>query len=170
MQSETRAIGQIQKGKEVDLEKQYENLLNIEADPERNTQVSLNKGNLQKSINGKGLYSIVCSEPLTLYEIHRLYQNKSAGVVQFRTTKMQLGYGTLRVQCTPSVKAEFLVGFVAAVIRHEPEDVAKGTGRSTDQMIQEADKLVALKQNEANVYIRKARSGRHSFRDVTLRE
>ncbi|WP_230228957.1 hypothetical protein, partial [Allobaculum mucilyticum] len=66
--------------------------------------------------------------------------------------KTQLGYGTSRVQCSASLKAKFLVGFVAAVIRHELALAAAETGRSTNQMVQEADKLQMQKMNSSYVY------------------
>ena len=148
----TKVLEQLRSGRDIVLEKKYENLLVIGKSDEGEPQVSLNREKLQKEIDTKGLYSIVCSEPLTPYEIHRLYQARSAAEVQFRTMKTQLGYGAVRVQSTPAVKAKFLIGFVAAVIRYELAKAAEGTGRSTDQMIQEADKLTMEKLNDAYVY------------------
>ena len=72
--------------------------------------------------------------------------------LQFRTMKTQLGYGTVRVQSTPAVRAKFLTGFIASVIRHELEAAARDTGKSTDQMIHEADKLVMQKLNDSYIY------------------
>ena len=66
--------------------------------------------------------------------------------------KTQLGYGTVRVQSTPAVRAKFLTGFIASVIRHELEAAARDTGKSTDQMIHEADKLVMQKLNDSCIY------------------
>lgn len=147
-----KALEQLRKGKEVILEKKYEELLLIERNDEGEPVVTLNKEKLQKEIDTKGLYGIICSEQMTANEIHHLYQARSAAEVQFRTMKTQLGYGTIRVQSTPSVKAKFMIGFIAATIRYELEQAAKGTGRTTDQMIQEADKLSMQKMNEAYVY------------------
>lgn len=144
---------QLKRGKEVVLEGKYEKLLTIEESEDGSRKISLNRANLQKAIDEKGLYSIVSSENLSLYEIHKLYQARSAAEVQFRTVKTQLGYGTVRVQCSPSVKAKFLVGFIAAVIRHELEKASGDTGRSTDQMVHEADKLQMQKMNDTYVYI-----------------
>lgn len=72
--------------------------------------------------------------------------------MQFRTMKTQLGYGSIRVHCTPAVKAKFLVGFTAAAIRHELEKAAEGTGRTTDQMVHETDQLTMQKVNRSYVY------------------
>lgn len=144
------ASEQIRRGKEVILEKKYEQLLDIA--PSSDIPVALKKAALQKAIDGKGLYSIVSSLQLSPFEIHELYRSRSASETMFRTIKTQLGYGAIRVQCTQSVKAKFLVGFVAAVIRHELEKASEGTGRSIDQMIHEADKLEMQKMNEAYVY------------------
>lgn len=147
----SKAISQLDKGKEVKLEGQYEELLRIE-DSKNELQVQLNKESLQKAIDSKGLYSIVCSEPLTPGEIHTLYQARDAAEIQFRTMKTQLGYGCSRVQCTSSVRAKFLIGFVAAAIRYEFTKAARGTERSTDQMVHEANKLEMQKMNEAYIY------------------
>lgn len=66
--------------------------------------------------------------------------------------KTQLGYGCARVQRSPAVRARFLIGFIASVIRYELSKATEGTGKTTDQMIQEADKLEMEKMNEAYVY------------------
>lgn len=142
---------QLQKGKEVILDGKFEDLLEIVEGPQ-GAEVKVNPDLLQRAINQKGLYSIVCSEPLPPFEIHKLYQARSAAELQFRTAKTQLGYGAVRVQSTPSVKAKFLVGFVAAVIRHELEKASVPTGKSTDQMVHEADKLEMQKRNETYTY------------------
>ena len=150
--TKSRANEQLRQGKEVTLEGQYEELLTIDEVSKGNPEIGLNKKNLQKAIDKKGLYSIVCSEALSPLEIHELYQARSAAEVQFRTMKTQLGYGTARVQCSRSVKAKFLVGFIAAVIRYELAQAAKETGRTTDQMIHEADKLQMEKLNGSYVF------------------
>lgn len=56
------------------------------------------------------------------------------------------------MQCTAGVKAKFMVGFIASVIRYELEQAAKEVGRSADQMIQETDKMEAQKLNGAYTY------------------
>lgn len=150
--TKSRANEQLRQGKEVTLEGQNEELLTIDEVSKGNPEIGLNKKNLQKAIDKKGLYSIVCSEALSPLEIHELYQARSAAEVQFRTMKTQLGYGTARVQCSRSVKAKFLVGFIAAVIRYELAQAAKETGRTTDQMIHEADKLQMEKLNGSYVF------------------
>lgn len=142
----------LRKGKEVELDGKYEDRLLIRHDTGGAAEVTLKTEELQKAIDEKGLYSIVCSQPLSPYEIHKLYKARSAAEVQFRTMKTQLGYGSVRVQCTPSVKGKFLVGFLAAVIRHELAEAAKDTGKSTDQMVHEADRLEMQKLNDSYVY------------------
>ncbi|UNT96637.1 transposase [Allobaculum mucilyticum] len=119
---------------------------------QRKTENQPEYGESPKGDQRKGLYSIVSSLPFTPHEIHSLYQARSAVEVQFRVMKTQLGYGTSRVQCSASLKAKFLVGFVAAVIRHELALAAAETGRSTNQMVQEADKLQMQKMNSSYVY------------------
>ena len=148
----SKALRQMERGKEVILEGKYEDLLVVDEAAEGKQKISLNTENLQKVINEKGLYSIVSSLPFTPHEIHSLYQARSAVEVQFRVMKTQLGYGTSRVQCSASLKAKFLVGFVAAVVRHELALAAAETGRSTNQMVQEADKLQMQKMNSSYVY------------------
>lgn len=148
----SKAQSQLEQGKEVNLDKKCENLLTIKKSSSEESAVSLNLENLQKAIDKKGMYSIVSSQSLTPLQIHRLYQSRSAVETQFRTMKTQLGYGVIRVQCTPGTKAKFLVGFIAAAIRHELEKAAVGTGKSTDQMVQEADKLEMQKLNSSYVY------------------
>lgn len=151
--AKSRVYSQLQNGKEVLLDGKCEEYLVIHKNPEGEKKIDLNREKMQDAINKKGLYSVVCSEDLTPYEIHKLYQARSAAEVQFRTVKTQLGYGTVRVQCSSSVKAKFLIGFVAAIIRHEFEKAATGTERSTDQMVHEAGKLKMQKMNESYVYI-----------------
>lgn len=143
----SKVLGQIQKGREISIESKYEEFLVIDGD-----KVSLNTRSLQKAVDKKGLYSIVCSEDFSPLKIHTLYQARSAAELQFRTMKTQLGYGTVRVQSTPAERAKFLTGFIASVIRHELEAAARDTGKSTDQMIHEADKLVMQKLNDSYIY------------------
>lgn len=150
--AKAEVLERLKKGKEFELEGKYEKLLVVENPSDDHVQVSLNTEELQKAIDQKGLYSIVCSESLTPSEIHALYQARSAAEIQFRTVKTQLGYGTMRVQCSASVKNKFLTGFIAAVIRHELEQASRGTGKSTDQMVHEADRLEMQKLNESYVY------------------
>lgn len=147
--TKAKITDQLKKGKEVILDGKFEDFLEID---EHDNQVKLNTDTLQEAIDKKGLYSVVCSEPLSPSEIHALYQARSAAEIQFRTMKTQLGYGTIRVQSTPSVRAKFLIGFIAAVIRHELEVASHNTGRSTDQMVHEADKLEVQKVNGKYLY------------------
>ena len=145
------AEAMIAKGKETETDDKYYEYIEIDNSGDTPT-VKLNTSGLQTAVDSKGLYSIACSLPLTPYEIHNLYKARNAAEVQFRTMKTQLGYGTARVQTTASVKAKFLIGFIAAVVRHELEEAAADTGRTTDQMIHEADKLEAQKINEIYTY------------------
>lgn len=141
----------LSQGKDPEIEAKYRKLLEWDSG-HGSAAVVINKEALQAAINEKGLYSIVSSDAMSPSEIHKLYSSRNASETQYRTMKTQLGYGTVRVQCTAGVQARFLVGFVASVIRHEIEKAAKKAGRSANQMIQEVDKLEAQRLNGVYTY------------------
>lgn len=150
-----QAEERLRQGKDPGIGSKYKELLLLEEgseDGQRAARVTFNTEALQAAINEKGLYSVVSSEAMPPAEIHNLYSSRNASEIQYRSIKTQLGYGAVRMQCTAGVKAKFMVGFIASIIRYELECAAKKTGRSADQMIQEADKMEAQKLNGAYTY------------------
>lgn len=138
----------IQKGEEPNIDGKYTDLLTIK---KRNgLHVLINSAGLQASIDEKGLYSIVSSSQMPPKEVHELYTSRSSSETQYQVVKTQLGYGTLRVQCTSSVRARFMVGFIASIIRYEIEKASVNLDINTNQMVQELEKVEAQKIN--NVY------------------
>lgn len=152
--AKAQAEERIRRGKAPGIEGKYKELLVLEEVPgdTGRTRVTFNTEALQAAINEKGLYSIISSEAMPPAEIHALYTSRNASEIQYRTIKTQLGYGTARMQCTAGLKAKFMVGFIASVIRYELEQAAKRVDRSADQMIQETDKMEAQKLNGAYTY------------------
>lgn len=85
---------------------------------------------------------------MTPQQVHSLYASRSSSETQYRLIKTQLGYGTVRVQCTPSVRAKFAVGFIASILRFEIEKAAKTVDRDANQIIQDLEKLEIQKVND----------------------
>ena len=100
---------------------------------------------LQEMLDEKGLYSIVSSADLKPAEIHRLYQCRNSSETEYMVIKSQLGYGKVRVRVTKRVHAKFLNGFIATCARHELQSVAKELNKTTNEVIQELDKLYMTK-------------------------
>lgn len=142
-------------GKAPVIESKYKGLLTVGLDKEGEAstmRVAVNTAALQAQIDEKGLYSIVNSEGMPPAQIHSIYSSRSASEVQYRFIKTQLGYGTMRVQCTSSVQAKFMVGFVASIIRNEIEAAAKTVGKGASSMVLDLDKAEAQKLNRAYTY------------------
>jgi hypothetical protein len=114
--------------------------------------VEINTVDLQTAIDEKGLYSIITSSEMAPRKVHELYVSRSSSETQYRQIKTQLGYGKIRVHYTAGVRARFVVGFIASILRFEIEQAAKRVGRNTNQMIQELEKIEAQKLNDVYTY------------------
>lgn len=114
--------------------------------------VEINTVDLQTAIDEKGLYSIITSSEMTPRKVHELYVSRSSSETQYRQIKTQLGYGKIRVHYTAGVRARFVVGFIASILRFEIEQAAKRVDRNTNQMIQELEKIEAQKLNDVYTY------------------
>ena len=133
----------------------YRQLLRIaeeKKDGQSKRTIEILSQNLQKSIDEKGLYGIVSSNPMTPKAIHDLYSSRNASEVQYRLVKGQLGYGTLRVQYTQGVCSKLEMGFIATIVRYEIEQAAKTLDRSVNQMVQELEKIEVQKLNDVYTY------------------
>lgn len=140
----------IMKGEVPEIDSKYKKLLSISEKKQGEDtvkEVLLNTSELQPTIDEKGLYGILSSEEMTPREIHELYVSRSSSETQYRQIKTQLGYGSVRVQYTPGVRARFAAGFIASILRYEIEQASKGLGRNTNQMIQELEMMEAQKIN-----------------------
>lgn len=146
----SRLEAAIQKGGTPTIDSKYSKLLSITDGEE--PHVEIKTAELQSAIDEKGLYSIVTSSEMTPLQVHELYASRSSSETQYRLIKTQLGYGTIRVQCTAGVRARFAVGFIASILRYEIEKVSKGLDRNANQMIQELEKVEAQKLNGVYTY------------------
>ena len=114
----------------------YKELLSIEKVGDLSTVV-INKEELQKSIQKKGLSGIASSTPETPSQINRRYVCRNSSETQYMFLKTQLGYGAMRVHYTQGLIAKFTVAFVASIIRYQLEQIAVKLGRSTNKILNE---------------------------------
>ena len=151
-----KAREQIVAGEKPVIDDKYKPLVSVSGKQEPDKRITwelvLNTSALQAAIDSKGLYGIVTSDAMKPEEVHRRYASRDALETQFMFIKTQLGYGQVRVQYTSSVLSRFTEGFVASVIRYEMEQSAKRLNRTTNQMIQEADRLEMQKLNDVYTY------------------
>ena len=128
----------------------FKKTLSISADKKT---LELNTSELQKLLDEKGLYSIVCSEEMTPQEVHRLYQARNSSETEYMIVKTQLGYGKIRIHATRGVQSKFLIGFIASCIRYELQKAAVYVNRTTNDVIQEVNMLSMTKVNDSYVPI-----------------
>lgn len=140
----------IKKDQKPVIDKKYQKLLDICFDPEPHVQIKAHE--LQPLIEEKGLYSIVTSSDMEPRLVHELYSSRNSSEIQYRLVKTQLGYGTLRVHCTASVRSRFTLGFISSILRYEIEMAAKKLDRHTNQMIYELEQVEAKKLNNVYTY------------------
>ena len=126
----------------------YKNLLKLSDDKK---DVKIVNEKLQESIDEKGLYSIVTSKEMDPKEVHRLYQCRNSSETEYMIVKTQLGYGKVRVRVTKSVHSKFTIGFIAACVRYELQEVAKAVNRTTTEVIFEMSRLYMTKIGESYV-------------------
>lgn len=145
----------LRKGEVPAIDSRYQRFLFIkEEDPDGGQvgHVCINTAELQAAMDEKGLYGIVTSNEMAPEEVHGLYTSRGACETQYMLIKSELGYGKIRVQYTPSVRAKFAVGFIASIIRYEIECSAKAMGQSVNRIIQELEKIEAQKINSIYTY------------------
>ena len=126
----------------------YHGLLIIEPD-----SVSINTAALQKSIDEKGLYSIVSSEEMTPSQVNALYIARNESETQYMFIKTQLGYGKVRVHFTQGVYSRFMTGFIASVVRFEIEQAARKIKRNATEAVNEMNLLEMTNLNGAYTYV-----------------
>lgn len=140
----------IQKGQKPVIDKKYQKLLDICLVPESHIEIKANE--LQPLIDEKGLYSIVTSSEMDPRLVHELYASRNSSEIQYRLVKTQLGYGTIRVHYTASVRSRFTLGFISSILRYEIEMAAKKLDRNANQMIYELEQVEAKKLNNVYTY------------------
>lgn len=140
---------------------EYSRVIHIVTDGNRN-EVTVNRDELQKAFDEKGLYGIVTSEKMTPEEVNAHYGFRNASETQFMFTKTELGYGKVRVTNTRSVRARFAIGFIAAVIRYEIEQAAKKEKMSTTTVINDMNLLEMMNLNGTYAYV-------HEEKESTLK-
>lgn len=143
----------INNGEEYTIDQGLKELLEVDDDREP-PQVIVKADNLQKKIDEKGLYGIVSSEKKTPEEVHRLYSSRGTSETQYMQIKTQLGYGKMGVHYTKGVRAKFMVGFVAAIIRYEIECAAKNSPAqlTVNEAVAEMNKLEMERLNRTYAY------------------
>lgn len=122
--------------------------------PDENSpyEVKFIADNVQKTIDEKGLYTVLSSEELPPAEVDLLYTSRSSSEVQYKIIKTELGYGTVRIHFTPSLYAKFTLGFISSILRFEIQSYARSIGRNTTDMIRELNMLTAVKINDVYTY------------------
>lgn len=143
----------INNGEEYTLDPGLKDILDIE-NKEDSRRVIVKADSLQKKIDEKGLYGIVSSEKKTSEEIHKLYSSRGTSETQYMQIKTQLGYGKMGVHYTKGVRAKFMVGFVASIIRHEIECAAKNSPAhlTVNEAVAEMNKLEMERLNRTYAY------------------
>lgn len=140
----------LSKGEHPLVDSKYRQLLGVTYDKKPHAEI--NTSALQSALDEKGLYGIISSDEMSPRQIHELYTSRSSSEILYRTIKTQLGYGVMRVPYTAGVRARFAAGFIASIYRYEIEQAAKAVGKSTNQMIQELEKVEAQKLNNVYAY------------------
>lgn len=152
----------IKKGSEPCIQEKYRDYLTVTGEGDTKTVV-INPAGLQRALDEKGLYCVVCSEPLTPYEVHSLYSSRNSSETQYMFIKSQLGYGKIRVQLTSGVQSMFLAGFLASVIRYEVQKAAKNVHRTATSMINEMNLLEMANINGVYAYVHTENNRQISF-------
>ena len=144
---------ELSNGKEhVAIASRFSSVLKI-IEEEGKTDVIILTEELQKIIDDKGLYEIVCSEPFTPSEINKMYVSRKSSETQYMILKTQLGYGVVRVELTSSVYAKFMLAFLSSIIRFKLEEVAKKTGKQTTSIIRELDLIEMYNLNGVYTHV-----------------
>lgn len=145
-----REMARIRQAKDkdkVEISSAFKEFLSIE-----NGEPVISKQGLQAAIDSKGLYGIVCSEPLSCSEVNRLYSCRDSSETQYMIVKTQLGYGKVRVQSTPAVWGRFFTAFVASIIRHYLHLAASQLGIDTCDAVRELDLIQMVSINGAYLH------------------
>lgn len=140
-------------GEKYAMDSSMKDLLDIDGDGEAQ-RVIVKADILQKKIDEKGLYGIVSSEKKTPEEIHKLYSSRGTSETQYMQIKTQLGYGKMGVHYTKGVRAKFMIGFVASIIRYEIECAAKSSPAklTVNEAVAELNKLEMERLNRTYAY------------------
>ena len=143
----------IDSGEKYTMDPCLKDLLDVDGEGEAQ-RVAIKTDALQEKIDEKGLYGIVSSEKKTPEEVHKLYSSRGTSETQYMQVKTQLGYGKMGVHYTKGVRAKFMVGFIASIIRHEIERAAKSSPAqlTANDAIAEMNKLEMEKLNKTYAY------------------
>ena len=144
------AIENMNAGNKVSIEEKYKGLINID---KKSRTASLDKAELQKVMDEKGLYCVVSSKEMSPAQVNSLYSSRNASETQYMFIKSQLGYGKVRVHFTQGVHSRFAVGFIASVIRYEIEEGSKKISRSANDLINEMNLLEMTNINGTYAYV-----------------
>lgn len=140
----------------------YMELLSIEKVGDLTTVV-INKEELQKSIQKKGLSGIASSTLDTPSQINLRYVCRNSSETQYMFLKTQPGYGTMRVHYTQGLIAKFTVAFVASILRYQLEQIAVTLGRSTNKIINELNLINIWSLDNLYRYDRNLNTLQHSI-------
>lgn len=97
-----------------------------------------------KSMAGKGFFSLAVSEGIHPEQANRLYRMRDTSETQFCILKTHEGGHTTRVHKTEGIYSKFALLFLSSIIRFEIEQSCKDLGLDTNPTIKELDTIVLL--------------------------
>ena len=97
-----------------------------------------------KSMAGKGFFSLATSEGIDPEQANRLYRMRDTSETQFSILKTQEGGHTTRVHKTEGIYSKFALLFLSSIIRFEIEQSCEILGLDTNPTIKELDTIVLL--------------------------
>ena len=144
-------------GEEPEIKAEYKAVLSV-----KENELIVDRNEIQKAIDEKGLYGIISSEDMKPEDIHSHYGFRNASETQFMFTKTELGYGKVRVTNTQSVRSKFTVGFIAGIIRYEIEQAAKKERQTATSIINDMNLLEMVNLNGTYAYV-------HEEKEIVLK-
>lgn len=97
-----------------------------------------------KSMAGKGFFSLAVSEGINPEQANRLYRMRDTSETQFCILKTQKGGHATRVHKTEGIYSKFALLFLSSIIRFEIEQSCQDLGLDTNPTIKELDTIVLL--------------------------
>lgn len=130
-------------GKRAAVSKKLRRYLAIEGDGPGRKVVECHE-EWDKSMAGKGYFSLAVSEGITPKRANRLYRMRDTSETQFCILKSQEGGGATRVHRTEGIYSKFAASFLASIVRFEIEASCKTLGLDTNPTIQDLNQIALL--------------------------
>ena len=143
LSAKKKAEAAIRAGKRASVEKDLRKFLSIEGEgPGRKVVEHFDEWD--KSMAGKGYFSLAVSDGITPDQANGLYKMRDTSETQFCIMKTQEGGRASRVHKTEGIYSKFMELFVSSIIRFEIEDACKRLGIDTNPTIQDLKRISLL--------------------------